>query len=119
MFRVSLPAIDFVREKEIAHLQGLEFGKVRGQPGTRDVYDLRTLVRKKERVGSLNRLSKYKFVGDAERDLDREKYRKVFRKRPPTRIVQQINNLILYPETHNRNQPRENYTSCMLERSTD
>lgn len=114
-FYVSCLAVSdwFCSRKKIAHLRGLEFGKVRGQPRR-----LRSmLIRKKERVGSLNRLSKYKFVGDAERDLDREKYRKVFRKTADTHCA--ANQQSYHIRRHNRNQPRGNYTNCMLERSTN
>lgn len=72
------------------------------------------LIRKEEVSRfSLNRLSKYKFVGDAERDLDREKYRKVFRKTADALCSEST--FLSYAETRNRNQPRGNYTNCMLE----
>lgn len=79
MFRVSLSADDFVHEKEIDTHICEHWNSVKFEDNGRPRRLRSMLIRKKERAGSLNRHSKYKFVGDAERDLDREKYRKVFR----------------------------------------
>lgn len=84
-------------------MRELEFGKVQGRRrrGGCDIYDLyvNTIRRKRKAVCALNCLSKYKFDGDAEGGLDREKYRKVFRKPAAVLIVQWVN-IFIYTRRH-------------------